>query len=354
MKSHALQGCIIAFASLAPLVACSDEAGSLGVACGGGTFEYLGFCYPDSPTLDYTDGGDAGEMFPSDAATEATAQIGDGSRESACGFGTTLDPLANICRPNLAPGESYEIRPDRSSAMANGYSSVRLNIFGALADGGLSTEAVILGVSNTWAGSLSPSVTSLSPIGSTNVIFSPCNAAAAPSCAGPVYLTLARASAPSIILAKSNPIELVAPKPVSGIDKCPKGATALRVHGEAVNDVGVVDLAPSENLDTRYDATGSPYVSMSFPGWKFLFSSPGHLDPGVYDDASYNAPSGNPALSITKGSSTSCRGVGRFQVHEFSFDNNKLRSFAVSFESACNPTSAAPLVTGCFRYEGGL
>src|SRR6185295_14996200 len=112
-----------------------------------------------------------------------------------CGPGTHAN--GGVCVPN--EHAIYEIRVFSPAFEADGHTKVPVLLIGTLPDGSPATDPVVLTTDRASAGSFVNAHPTLGALG-TIALFSPCNATAA-DCAGPLRISLALASDPTIEIA---------------------------------------------------------------------------------------------------------------------------------------------------------
>lgn len=125
---------------------------------------------------------------------------------------------------------NYQVRVASTQVPADGYSKVPVFTIGTLANGAASTEPVLLTVSPSSAGTISPAAFNVAQLGSTSY-FTPC-ASNSPACSGTFELRLALASAPSTVVATSGPLTLVAPTGVGNPAPCLGSANVVFFDGD--------------------------------------------------------------------------------------------------------------------------
>ncbi len=256
------------------------------LSCGPGTHVEADLCVPDSTLL-------------------------------GCGPGTRVD--GTTCVPD---GAYYDVRAIASALPADGRTKIQVLAIGRRADGAPATDEVLVVPDRSSAGAF-PGAFALDPMGSVTY-FTPC-AAAAPDCLGPTTFRLVRASDPSIVLATTGPLELVAPTGVGSPAACLVGGNFLFVDANSLWVwEGIVDIrvAHWELRWPSYDATGAPtWLSFEiYPfdvsqaeSWSLDFGQPSDgvgLHTGVYEDAT------TFGLRIAADAYSCGENKGRFEVQE--------------------------------------
>lgn len=307
------------------LVGCtSSKPGSSGETCGAGTHDDSGACVPDGSGI-------------------------------VCGAGTHVDN--GMCAPDvIPPGGGYQLRAVTNEIPADGHSKFPVLAIGTNVDGTPATDQVVLNTDRAGAGMFMPAAPTLGPLGTTSY-FVPCNATT-PGCTGPVKLTLALASAPSVVVAEID-AELVAPTGVYTDAPCLGGGNAMFFDGNDYIYNGMLTVTQG-----TFTASGTSENHLSFnvtPSgqdqgmwWYLDFDSSMlgiPLDVGVYDMAErypFESPD-HPGISID-GDGRGCNTItGRFEVHDTARDGSgNVTSATVSFEQHCE--GGQPVLDGCIHY----
>jgi hypothetical protein len=364
--------CLAASDAAAPA---ADGDGS--VTCGAGTELVGNTCVPIA--------ADAGPPVTCGAGTQLMGNTcvvltTDGGAGASCGTGTPLADAA--CVPDAvdasssdcAPGTQVDadqctsapdggagqfiIRVGTTTIGADGYSAIPVVILGTDASGAPSTATVVLDTSRPGAGSLSPSTVTLTPTGTT-VYFTPCSAAASMWCVGSVQITLALASAPTIVVAESQELTLVAPTGIGSDAPCLGGGDVIFYDG----DPGDYIFSGTETITQgKWSATATssnvhinvtPSDSTQGLWWDLYFDSSQlgmSLAPQVYTMAErwpFESP-GHPGLDVS-GDGRGCNTVtGSFQIEDLQLMNGTLMSFTATFEHHCE--GGTPALRGCVHY----
>jgi hypothetical protein len=322
-------------------------------------------------------------------ATDHDGDEDGGGDDVSCGSGTVLfenecRPSAEVCGPDAelvdgvcritprpapcAPGAEereglchpidhhYQLRVVHPSIAADGFSKVPVFAIGTLADGSVSTEAVVLRVSRPEVGGFVSSELELGALGATT-FFTPCNAITSPQCAGMARLTLALASAPDQVVASVD-VELRAPDGVGSMEPCLLGGSVMFFDGNDYIYDGTMTVR-----DASWSGSGSAdriYINLhpSSPAeglwWNLEFSSRQLQRPltrGVYDNAQRApfASPGHPGIDVS-GDGRGCNTIaGRFQVHAFDLQDGQLQRAAISFEQHCE--AGPSVLRGCVYYQ---
>jgi hypothetical protein len=302
------------------LAACSGSSSGDGIVCGDGTHEVDGVCEPDL----------------------------------MCGPGTHAE--GETCVPDgTSGGATFEIRLSTTQIGADGHSKVPVLVIGTNADGTPSTEQVVLATDRAGAGTFTMPALTLGAQGATTY-FMPCNSTT-PGCVGSAKLTLALASAPTVVVASAD-ITLAEPDGVYTAAPCMTGGNVMFFDGNDYIYNGMLTVTQG-----TWSATTTPnhiavHVTPSGQNqglwWDFDFDSSQlgiPLDVGVYEGAErypFESPD-HPGIDVT-GDGRGCNTqAGRFQVHEVTRDTSGLVSATVSFEQHCE--GGAAVLNGCVHYE---
>ena len=343
---------------------CVVPDGGPGATCGPGTHLSNGVCVADADD-DVTGCGPGTHL--ENGVCVADPQIDAGL--PACGPGTHLQDgvcVADlVCGPNTVPidgqcvslGQTgYELRVPITDVPADGHSRFPVLALGTRDDGSPATDAVVLDVDRPAVGTFQPAAFTLGQLG-TEVAFTPCNAFASPSCAGPVTITMALASAPETPVA-SVTVNLVEPVGVGSIAMCLAAPNVMYFDGNDYIYNGT--LTVTEGVWSAQGDASSLFIGLTPSGqqqglwWDLDFSSAQlglPLEPGVYEMAERRpfASPGHPGLEVT-GDGRGCNTIaGRFQVHEYTRSGNQVTGAMVSFEQHCE--GGAPVLNGCVHYE---
>ncbi len=294
-----------------------------------------------------------GESCGQGTHDEAGACVSDGSGV-VCGAGTHVDH--GMCAPDvIPPGGGYQLRAVTNQIPADGHSKFPVLAIGTNVDGTPATDQVVLNTDRAGAGMFMPAAPTLGALGTTSY-FVPCSATT-PGCTGPVKLTLALASAPSVVVAELD-AELVAPSGVYTAASCLGGGDRMFFdgndyiyNGTLLVTQGAFSATASQNhLSFHVTPSGQDQGAW----WDFDFDSSMlgiPLDVGVYDMAErypFESPD-HPGISIG-GDGRGCNTItGRFEVHENTLDGSgNVMSATVSFEQHCEGGTA--VLNGCIHY----
>jgi hypothetical protein len=325
-------------------------------SCGPGT-ELVGTqCVPSSPPPDGPAptpdaGGGAGPDASADVGVDA-----DGGADARADIGGSVDADAG----SDAAMAQFIVRVNVTTLGADGFSSIPVVILGTDAAGNPSTDRVVLGVSRAGAGTLTPSTVTLTQAGAM-AYFTPCSAAASTTCVGKVRVTLALASAPTVILAQSQEITLVAPEGVGSDAPCRAGGNVLFFNGDAGNYIftGLQTVTRgtwnATSSSTQVHINVMPTDPKQGLWWDVYFDAskltPPLLTTQVYDNAQrwpFQATD-HPGLDVG-GDGRGCNMVtGRFQIEDLTLVNGDLKSFTATFEHHCEGKTSA--LRGCVHFE---
>ncbi len=346
------------------------------VTCGPGTHEASGLCVPDR-TLTCGPGthveGGACVLDAAPVACGPGTHLSDGGCVPdailSCGPGTHVE--ADLCVPDAIPlgcgpgtrvdgttcvpdGAYFDVRAIVSGISADGRTKIQVLAIGRNGDGTPATDEVLVVPDRPSAGTF-PGAFALDPMGSVTY-FTPC-AATAPDCLGPTTFRLVRASDPSVVLATTGPLELVAPTGVGSPAACLVGGNVLFVDADSWWVwQGIVDIRVAHwALRTGYDANGAPtwlffeiypFDVSQGERWFVTFGPPSDgigLHTGVFEDATAFG------LDISADSYACGENTGRFEVQELVVENGALRRFTATFQTQCGrPTDP---MDGCLHWE---
>lgn len=322
--------------------------------CGAGTHPVDAACVPD----------------PSDGPPPATCGAGthlvdaacvadpfDGPPPTTCGTGTRLD--GGQCVPDPAGVATYIVRVATNPIGADGFTAIPVLVLGTNADGTPSTATVRLDVSRAGAGTITPSQVTLAPAGSI-VYFVPCSASASASCAGSARITAAFPSAPNVIIAVSDPFDLVAPAGVGSAAPCLTGGNILFFDGDAGNFIFSGKQTVSLAAWTMSGTAGSVHAhvvptSQTQGLWWDLYFDATKLPnpvlmPQVYNDAErYPFQStGKPGFDVG-GDGRGCNTeTARFQIEDLVWNGSTIQSMTATFEQHCD--SGTKALRGCMHF----
>ena len=348
-------------------VSCLVDAQDGGVQCGAGTHQAGAVCVADP-----TDGGvrvtcgagthlDAGTCSPDPVVCVGGTHL-DGDHclpDEVCATGTH-DSNGQCVADGAGAGARFEVRLPEQTLVADGISKVPVLAIGTAADGSPSTAAVVLGTTLTGAAALSPGAFSLSTVG-TQIFLTPCSSNS-PGCSGVFQVTLALASAPNAVVARSWPLTLQAPAGVGSAAPCRGGGNVLFYDGDSGDYIhpGTATITQgnwsasggSTPVDTvRVHVT--PSNSAQGLWWDLEFSSRQVQQPlakQVYLNAERSpfASPGHPGIDIG-GDGRGCNTIaGRFQVEDLQLSGSAVTSFTATFEQHCE--GQGPALRGCVHF----
>jgi hypothetical protein len=335
---------------------CVRNAGAS--SCGPGTRNEAGVCLPAEPTSCAANAVPiAGECRAPDAPTVF------------CGPGTLV--RGNQCVPDPDAGheasngrEYFDLRVASRRIVADGYARIPVLALARAADGMPITESLILGLSRASAGSFKEIDGAMpGPLGQT-IDFIPCSTASA-ACVGKAQLTMARASAPDVVLAKSEEFELVPANPVASAGECIGQPNVVYLDGDPGDRVhpGIETLpSASSNAYAREEGTGGlnvvifnhASVGRDPQYWQAHFETVSIGIPfqsQVYEHATGvgELTAERPRFSISNRTSGCAYGSGSFEVHTLKLSaSNEIQEALVSFEQRCNGSTAT--LRGCMHY----
>lgn len=335
---------------------------STGLTCGAGTVEQGGVCVA-SLTCGAGTVQQGTQCVPGAGLTcgAGTTQMGNACVAAgpiSCGVGTMLQ--GSSCVPTTTTSTGwYEVRVGATQIPADGYSKIPVLALGRLPSGAPATDAVVLSVSRSSAGSILMPGLTLGELGSMTY-FTPCSSGTNPMCAGPAKLEMRLNNNPTQVVAESQTFTLVAPMGVGTTAPCdpyPNAlffdgtgyiftGTQLVTNGTFQSSAGAAPTVISVSIDPTLSSQGS--------WWTADFAAPsgaGPLGVQVYPTAERYPfqPPGIAGLDVT-GDGRGCnQSSGRFQVHHMAFANNQLSEFIVTFEQFCEK-SPSNVLRGCLKY----
>jgi hypothetical protein len=280
---------------------------------------------------------------------------------AGCGHGETCGPGTHDSHGQCLADAAYEVRLPNQDIVADGISKVPVLAIGTAVDGTPATDQVVLGTTLNGAGTLSPPSFALGPIG-TQSWFTPCSSTN-PACTGTFQITLALASTPAVVLAKSWPLTLKAPTGVGSAAPCQVGGNVVFYDGDSTDYIHPgTDTITQAVWNPTISPASSPYdvavnltPSSSAQGsnWSLNFSTRQLNQPmaaQVYlnaERAPFASP-GHPGIDIY-GSGRGCNTItGKFQVEQLQVSGGALTSFTATFEQHCEGGASA--LRGCVHY----
>ena len=287
-----------------------------------------------------------------------------------CADGTMLQddaciaPAALVCAPGTHAssgacvadgGTAYQVRT-RGTAVADGVTPIEILVYGTNPDGSAATDEIVLGTDRFGAGDFTPAVLTLDPQGSV-ATFLPCKATDA-GCTGPLEITIARTSAPTVPIARSG-LKLVATPAVADASHCPTGRDSFYLDGTRFLYGGQLSITDATILrgggTQRAELQIYPTDPIQGTEWALTFTTiqlGTKLLPGVYEGAFAGPPAGSPGMTITGATPyATCRDTyeGDFQVFDYAYTTSLLHA-TISFREWCSedPTT---IVSGCVHVE---
>ncbi|MBA3465538.1 MAG: hypothetical protein H0T46_36735 [Deltaproteobacteria bacterium] len=284
-----------------------------------------------------------------------------------CGEGTQQAGSSCIAIDANAPADAspaavgrYTILAEPKLAASSGVRN-RVVVTGTLPDGSSATDHIVLGFNRSGAGRYSIPTLRLGELGATTEFIS-CDLAT-PGCAGPLTLTVALASAPTVPVAHVD-VELVDPIVVDPARRCLGGGNVLHLEGNdrifsgnttITNATFEVVLGFGEVFSVKVTPTGGT------DAWTLTFDTRVHimyLGPAAYENAGkavQYSPYGieeldHPAIDVS-GFGNSCSELsGRFVVRDYTLNGNGVQNATFSFEQYCEGSTTAHL-SGCIHYQ---
>jgi hypothetical protein len=314
----------------------ADTTGRL--VCGAGTHEEVLACVPDAPSV-------------------------------TCGVGTERQGGECVA---LEAG-LFDLRLFMLEVPADGVSKIPVLAVGRLVEGTPTTEDVVFGLSRPNAGSFIAPVQTLTPMGVVGY-FTPCDSLLTPSCTGAFSATLALASAPATLVARSVSATLLESSGVGSPAACLTGGNVLFLDGDVGDPDAVPEIPPDPvhpGIDaitlgvwsgihlggaapTRVQIGVEPTSSAQGTLWTATFSTEElglTMTSQVYDNAQRVdfAEPGHPGLEVIDALATCNTLTGRFQIHELEITGGTtLTLFSATFEQHCDGGTRA--LRGCVRF----
>lgn len=272
-----------------------------------------------------------------------------------CGAGSHDD--SGSCVPDAPPRFRILAAPTFG---ADSQRPIEVRVLGTNADGTLPHDPIVLNTDRPGAGQFDEPSLTLDDSG-RGAMFTPCDAAT-PGCLGPVTLTVALASAPTVPVAHVD-VELIEPPTVGSAVACPSGSNILVLRSTSFEYVGTLTIT-----DATWSINGSPVrATISVRPTNPLQSTLWTIDfdtiqlgtpmtPGTYLLANSYQLAGKPGMTVRGVTAISDCGsgalatMGEFQVHEYTLVADKLKSFTTSFRAHCQ-NDPSLVVDGCIHVE---
>lgn len=277
-----------------------------------------------------------------------------------CGPGAIIvgnECVAGDAAP-VAPATHYEIRA-MPQIGADGVTRNRVIVFGTRPDGMPATDVVVVNTDRAGAGVYTAPQLTLGPLGATTY-FVPCDQTL-PGCLGPLVLTVALASDPTVPVATAT-VELVDPIEVNPARACLAGGNMLVMTGNdpiltgsTTITEGVWTFAPAYADRVVFDVQPPGEVDH----WHLMFNTERlcpALFPHVYEDVvraeaiDIAQPPDHAAMYISGFGHVCDTVTGMFQVVDYQVGGNGVDPMTIYFEQHCNgdPTT---MVSGCVHYQ---
>ena len=213
---------------------CVPAGATGGLSCGPGTKDVGGQCVPAGGTGGSGTGGiGTGGIGSGGSGTGGVGSGGSGAGGSGAGGGLSCGPGTEEMQGQCVPTTpTYEVLVGASAIPADGYSAIPVYVVSSDQGTNPNADDVVLALSRPNAGSLTPAVLHLGPLGS-NATFIPCNGSQDPACLGPFFITLAQESSPTTVLAQSPMLNLTTQMGVGSDAPCLVGGNVLYFDGAA-------------------------------------------------------------------------------------------------------------------------
>lgn len=235
----------------------------------------------------------------------------------------------------------------------------RVTVVGTAADGSPALDDVVVSFDRPGAGAYLDAVLHLGPLGASTE-FSACDLAT-PGCAGPLRLTAALATSPSVPVATVD-VEIVDPLEVNPARACLAGGDMFVLEG---NDSVFTGTATITNATFQPLYGFQNYVGMRVTpsggsdSWDLVYDgrvmTPVFI-PDAYEDArktyvsQSNLARDRPAMEL-RGFGHACDDLtGRFDIVEYTWDGNGPTLLTATFEQHC-VASPELGVHGCVHWE---
>jgi hypothetical protein len=306
----------------------------------------------DTNTHDYFLAGDAADgsdlVSLSDAAPDAHASP---EAKAAIDAGTQLGAPVE--------GTTYKIWIPVSQIPADSFSWIPLVLTATQPDGTAALVDVVLSLDRDGGGILKPRVLSLTDTGGVSYLI-PCSDTATTCTLGTIRIQMALAAAPDVIVAQSDPIELIHPTGVGSPAACMLGGNAMFFDGNDYIYQGVMTVTDAVFTDSRSNRTVvtidvKPRTASQGNDWTLSFSSGSQAsaqqlaEQAYFEAVRYPFNNAGPGISID-GNSRGCNTIaGSFEVHELEWAGNQLQRFTVIFDQHCEGGSSS--LRGCLHYE---
>jgi len=220
--------------------------------------------------------------------------------------------------------------------------------------GTLPASELVFSLSRATAGLFRPRFV---PPGATEpqTYFTPCDAAATPSCLGPVTIRVALSSAPDVIVAESAALTITDEPQVGTPAACNLGANVLFLEGTSSTFFGV-SLASSGIFDSAGAARRRLRVGVTPSGltkppygqyWEMEIgtnTATTDLAVGIYRRSDDDPEMMTIIRDLGIGGCSS----GAFQIRELVWAGNQLDSFVTTFDLNCG--LASEHLRGCLRF----
>jgi hypothetical protein len=233
----------------------------------------------------------------------------------------------------------------------------RVIVVGTQPNGTPALHDMVLSFDRPGAGTYSRSLVTLDHIGASSY-FSACDSTT-PGCLGPVTLTAALASAPTVPVA-SVAVEIVDPIDVNPAKPCLGGGDVLYLKGSdpifngettITNATWTFDRAYPEILTVRVTPPGmTDSWSLSFD---VRYYAPFHI-PDVYENVQKAVVGAElerdrPAMNV-KGFGNECTTItGRYEVIAYNVTSSGADTFTIAFEQQCNNSNT--ILVGCVHHQ---
>jgi hypothetical protein len=260
------------------------------------------------------------------------------------------EPGFHLEGATCVPSPTLTIAALPVEVLADGVTTVAIQITGRNVDGSPLTEPVTVALSRQGAGSLSTDTITLDAAGST-VTYSPCDSDLG-SCLGDLWVTVSLARARQV--SANAEINLVAPPLLS---RCAGTGNVLYLRGAEGSYVleGAVTVRDATWTNGQGGPEGGQFLidptDSPLPWHVFIFAPEGmSLSPGVYTDARRFEDATHPGLDVS-GQGRGCNQTfGEFEIVEFASKVDRVTRLVATFKQHCEQPTR-PELRGCVRFQ---
>ena len=267
-----------------------------------------------------------------------------------CGTGT--HEMSGACVADTGT-PAFEVRVE-PTIRADGFTNVAVRVFGTNGDGSPNRDPVVLSIDRATAGAIVSPAIILDELGGASN-FVPCNGFTS-SCIGPAKISVALASAPTVLLAHAD-IELAAPPAIGDPSPCAGSENILYFDGNYIFSGPTTFSTGASFSASGADDRGMVQMGIGNVNWEVGFDT--HqlgipLLPTVFEHAvdSPLARAGQPGFWF-QGSTAgpACTPDSSFQILAFDHIANpdEITLLTATFAITCTNAPTKRL-TGCVHY----